>query len=124
MRGLVARGLPALLLAGSISSVLVTDAAEADEKDGITACRTEISKLRYQVAGEEGLKEGDHELLGGLSAEEAGQPEENWFGSPPEKEAAMEKLDEAGKLAADGDVEGCQAMVEEVRLALRPADEQ
>ncbi len=112
----------ALSLALTLCAPLALADTQATTGGGATGegsdCRAEVSQLRYQIAGEEGLKEGDHELLAGLTPEEAGAPEENWFGSPPETEAMLEKLEEAGTLAADGDVEGCRALVQEVRKAV------
>lgn len=113
-----------LAAAGAVALLLSSGAAWADDDlqtaagGEAGACRAEISRLRYRVGGEEGLKKGDHELLGGLTADQAGEPEENWFGSPPDKEATLDKLDEAAELAGNGDGEGCQAIVEEVQRAL------
>lgn len=125
MNPLLPSGLLALCLAasGPLAGAAQAAGEPSSGRPPAEQCRVEVSQLRYQVAGKEGLKEGDHELLAGLSAEEASEPQENWFGSPPEAEALLEKLDEAGRLAGEDDADACRALVEEVRNALRPDGE-
>lgn len=106
------------LCAAAAAAIPPPDVALGEERGGVQACRVHISSLRYQIGGEDALEEGDHELLGGLSAAEAGAPRENWFGDPPEQEALLVKLDEATDLAASGDGAGCMQLVEEVRATI------
>lgn len=113
--------LPSLALAALCAAAAGAAApapVPAQERAGVEACRVHISSLRYRIGGAEALDESDHELLGGLSAAEAGAPRENWFGEPPEREVLLLKLQDAVALAEAGDGAACLRLVEEVRSAI------
>ncbi|MEX2630195.1 MAG: hypothetical protein WD341_09685 [Tistlia sp.] len=116
----------ALFLAAALNAGSTLAANEENVQSGgdAEACLSEISNLRQKIGEDEDVKEGDHELLGGLTAEEAGQPPESWHGSPPGKENMLAQLDDAEALAEEGDAEGCHALVEQVQEALFDGNEE
>ena len=95
-----------------------TAAEEVAGADKASGCHASVSELRGKLSAGGAEDGGDHKLLGGLSAETAGLPRENWFGSPPEKQTMLDKLQEADQLAAAGDAEGCRQLADEVTEAM------
>lgn len=108
------------------ASVLVLAAAltagsAAAAGQGTDSCRAQVDALRHRIDGPDAKQQSDHELLGGLTAGQAGAPRENWFGSPPQVKRLLRRLDEAEELADNGDGAACWQTVEQVREALLEA---